>query len=158
MDFNKLMSDILFHGLKDILDNHLIIFISVALEPGLIVPPGDNAKVDLDTLVHVNFNVVLSGINIVHDAEHFDLVVLEAVLDDVDLLDFFHVEELFDQVMGSCLLVGEVELVRVLSIKFCALEFRVTDLDTFGQSLTYHCLGDLELFLHAIVAQEHDAF
>ena len=81
VDLDKLMGDVLFYWLEDILYKHLIILIPVALEPGLIITPCNDSEIYFNPLVHVDLDVVFSRVDVVHNAQYLDLVVLEAVLD-----------------------------------------------------------------------------
>jgi hypothetical protein len=67
IDFDKLMGNVLFYWLEDILYNHLIILISVALEPGLIITPSNDSEIDFNSLVHVDLDVVFSRVDVVHN-------------------------------------------------------------------------------------------
>ena len=90
------MGHILLDRLEHILYNHLIVLIPVTFKPGLIISPSNNPKIDFDALVHVNFDIVLPRIDIIHDCQDFDLVVLEAVFNDVHFFNLFQFEELLN--------------------------------------------------------------
>jgi len=97
------MCFIFFNRLENVADAAFVIVVSVTLESGLLSSPGNDDKVHLNTLFHVNLDIVFFGVNVVDYSRNFDFVVFETVLYDTDLVDLFEDETIFYQLLrGDC--------------------------------------------------------
>jgi hypothetical protein len=150
------MGHISLNWLEDVLDDGLVILKPIALQPGFIVAPGDDAEVDFDAFGLMDFGVVCFLVDVVDDRGHFELVVFQALLNDVHFVHLFNAEKVRNNLLGTDLLEREVKRVRVLSIEFGPFQFLMAVLDLFAQRLTNHGVGDFELDVHTLVTKKDD--
>lgn len=150
------MGHVPLNWLENILDDVFVILKSVTLEAGFIVPPGNYAEVYFDSFGLVDFCVVGFLVDVVDDRRHFELVVFEAFLNDLDFVHLFNAEKVCNDLFGTDLLEGKIKSMRVLPVEFGPFKFFMAVVDLFAEGLAYHVLGDLKLDVHAFVTQKND--
>lgn len=91
------MCFVFFNRLENVADAAFVIVVSVTLESALLSSPGNDDKVHLKTLFHINLDIFFFGVNVVDDSRNFNLVVFETFLCFINLVDLFENETLLYQ-------------------------------------------------------------